>query len=91
MPQQKTTPLALYPFTKRSKSGRKINDQLPETSARKSGRKFRAKCAARLEEFEVRIAMATDLVNLISDLLQGIKEGNATKDLCGMKFFTKIS
>ena len=91
MPQQRTTPLALYAFTQRSKSGRKINDQLPETSALKSGRKFRAKCAARLEEFEVRNVMATNLFNLISYLSKGIKEGNAAKALRGMNLLTEIS
>ena len=73
------------------KSGRKIDNQLLETPALKSSRKFRAKCAARLEEFEVRNVMATNLFNLISDLSQGIKGGNAAKALCGMKLLTEIS
>ena len=62
-----------------------MNHELPETSALKNARKFRAQAAARLEEFEVRNVMATNLFNLISYLSQGIKEGNAAKALCGTK------
>ena len=56
--------LLLTLYTMKSKSGRKRNDQLPETSALKSARKFRAKCAARLKELEVR-SLAWAPLNLI--------------------------
>ena len=48
-----TSSYTQFSSTMRSKSGRKINHKLPETSALKSARKFRAKCAAQRQELEV--------------------------------------